>query len=75
LVLGRIHELIPHSHAQQRAAWSRATTGFALFQALAGYAYAYLFSHSGENYALIFACGAGAVIVALLGDLLIPRQA
>jgi len=75
LVLGRIHELIPHSHGKQRAAWSRGTTGFALFQALAGYAYAYLFSHSGENYALIFACGAAAVVVALLGDLLVPRKA
>lgn len=74
LVLGRIHELIPHSHGRQRAAWSQATTGFALLQALAGYAYAYLFSHSGENYALIFSCGTGAVVVALAGDLLVPRK-
>jgi predicted MFS family arabinose efflux permease len=35
LVLGRIHELLPHSAAQQRAAWGRATTSFALFQAAA----------------------------------------
>ena len=73
LVLGRLHELIPHNHVRQRAAWSRATIGFSLFQALAGYGYAALFNHSGENYALIFACGAGAVILALLGDLLVPR--
>ena len=31
LVLGRIHELLPHSNACQRAAWAQATTTFALF--------------------------------------------
>ncbi|MBP2301848.1 YbfB/YjiJ family MFS transporter [Azospirillum picis] len=70
LVLGRIHELLPHSHAEQRAAWSRATTAFALFQALAGYGYSYLFAHSGESYALVFVCGAGSLAVALGVDIL-----
>jgi predicted MFS family arabinose efflux permease len=68
LVLGRIRELLPHSHKQQQAAWSRATTAFALFQALAGYGYSYLFNHSGQDYALIFACGAVALVVALVAD-------
>ncbi|MDE1150422.1 MAG: YbfB/YjiJ family MFS transporter [Azospirillaceae bacterium] len=69
LVLGRIRELLPHSHKQQQAAWSHATTAFALFQALAGYAYSYLFSHSGQNYALIFTCGAAAFAIAVIADL------
>ncbi|MEA1647458.1 YbfB/YjiJ family MFS transporter [Nitrospirillum sp. BR 11164] len=68
LVLGRIRELLPHSHKRQQAAWSRATTAFALFQALAGYGYSYLFNHSGQNYALIFVCGAVALVVALVAD-------
>ncbi|WP_044563331.1 YbfB/YjiJ family MFS transporter [Azospirillum sp. B4] len=68
LVLGRIRELLPHSHKQQQAAWSRATTAFALFQALAGYGYSYLFNHTGQDYALIFLCGAGALVVALIAD-------
>ena len=36
LVLGRIHELIPHDPSGQRAAWAQATTIFALFQAAGG---------------------------------------
>jgi len=74
LALGRIHELIPHSHTEQRAAWSRATTGFALLQALGGYGYAYLFSHSGENYALVFLCGGAAAVIAILADLAVARR-
>ncbi|MDF2119531.1 YbfB/YjiJ family MFS transporter [Roseiarcaceae bacterium H3SJ34-1] len=70
VALGRINEILPHRHHAQRVAWSWATSAFALFQALAGYGYAFLFSHSGENYALIFMCGAVALIVALLLDLL-----
>jgi MFS family permease len=74
LALGRIHELVPHDHLEQRAAWSRATTAFALFQALGGYGYSWLFSHSQENYALIFACGAAALALAFLADVLLNRR-
>lgn len=70
LVLGRIHELLPHSPSEQRAAWSRATTAFALFQALSGYGYSYLFAHSGGSYAAVFLCGAVALAVALGTDIL-----
>ncbi|MBB5574170.1 MULTISPECIES: YbfB/YjiJ family MFS transporter [Rhizobium] len=70
LVLGRIQEILPHSHVAQRAAWSRATTAFALFQALGGYGYSYLFIHTGENYGIIFLCGAVALVLALLADVL-----
>jgi predicted MFS family arabinose efflux permease len=70
LALGRIHEILPHSHVEQRAAWSKATTAFALFQALAGYGYSYLFIHTGQNYTIIFLCGTAALVLALLGDAL-----
>lgn len=73
LVLGRIHEMVPHDHAEQRAAWSRATTAFALFQALGGYGYSYLFTLSHNNYALIFLCGAAALGLALVADLVTRR--
>jgi MFS family permease len=74
VALGRINEILPHRHDAQRIAWSRATSAFALFQALAGYGYAFLFSHSGENYALIFLCGALALVVALLLDFLVRKD-
>ncbi|MEI7292919.1 YbfB/YjiJ family MFS transporter [Paraburkholderia tropica] len=73
LALGRIHELVPHDHLEQRAAWSRATTAFALFQALGGYGYSFVFSHTHENYALIFACGAAALALAFMADLATHR--
>lgn len=74
LVLGRIHELLPHSQTEQRAAWSRATTAFALFQALGGYGYSYLFTHSGQSYATVFLCGAVALTVALGADILVNAR-
>ncbi len=73
VALGRIHELIPHDHLEQRAAWSRATTAFALFQALGGYGYSYLFSHTHENYALIFTCAAVALTLAFVVDLFMSQ--
>lgn len=69
LVLGRIHELLPRSAADQRAAWARATTMFAVFQAIGAYGLSFLFEHSAGNYTLLFAIGAGAVAVALAIDL------
>jgi predicted MFS family arabinose efflux permease len=77
LVLGRIHELVPHDHHEQRAAWSRATTAFALFQALGGYGYSYLFSYFHNDYALVFVCGAGAFTLAFATDvfMLVRRTA
>lgn len=77
MVLGRVQELLPHDPTAQRAAWSRATASFALFQALGGYGYAWLFSHTHENYALIFACGAVAMALAFIADFTVraPRAA
>jgi predicted MFS family arabinose efflux permease len=69
LVLGRIHELVPHSSAGQRAAWAQATTTFALFQAAGAYGLSYLFERSGGDYAMLFVIGAGAVAASLAVDL------
>lgn len=70
LVLGRIHELIPHDAGAQRAAWSRVTASFAVFQAAAAYGFSYLFSRGG-GYLDMFAIGACAVALALLIDLVV----
>lgn len=70
LVIGRIHELIPHSAASQRSAWAQATTTFALFQAAGAYGLSYLFAHSGGDYALLFVIGAAGVAAALAIELL-----
>ena len=70
LVIGRIHELIPHSAAAQRTVWAQATTSFALFQAAGAYGLSYLFAQSGGDYALLFVIGAAAVAVALALELI-----
>jgi len=69
LVIGRIHELLPHSAADQRAAWGNATTTFALFQAAGAYGLSWGFEQASGNYTLLFAIGAIAVAVALAMDL------
>ena len=69
LVIGRIHELIPHDASGQRAAWAQATTVFALFQATAAYGLSYLFARTGGDYAILFVIGAGAVLASLAIDL------
>jgi predicted MFS family arabinose efflux permease len=74
LVLGRIHELLPHSAEQQRAAWGHATTSFALFQAAAAYGFSWLFAHHGD-YLLLFWLGGGAVTLALAIDLVVALTA
>ena len=70
LVLGRIHELLPRHPAQQKAAWSHATIGFALCQAVAAYGLSFVFARSGGNYRLLFGLGAAALALALAIDLL-----
>jgi predicted MFS family arabinose efflux permease len=70
LVLGRVHELLPHHPAEQKAAWSKATVSFAILQAVAAYGLSFIFSQSGGNYALLFIVGAAALLLALAIDLL-----
>ncbi|QGZ42612.1 putative MFS family arabinose efflux permease [Pseudoduganella flava] len=66
LMIGRLHELLPGDAHAQHAAWGHATTVFALFQALAGYAFSYLFAYSGGRHHVIFLACAGAFGIALL---------
>ena len=75
LVLGRIHELLPHSAEHQRAAWGHATTSFALFQAVAAYGFSWLFAHSNGDYLLLFRLGGAAVTLALAIDLVMALTA
>ncbi len=66
LVLGRLREMLPHSPASQRSAWSRATASFALMQAAAAYAMSFVFARSGGQYSLLFILAAGALAIALV---------
>jgi hypothetical protein len=75
LTLGRIRHTLPQDVPAQGAAWSRATTIFALFQALAGYAYSWLFAATGGDHRVLMEIGAAALAVALLSDLLLARAA
>ncbi len=68
LVLGRIGELVAHDAAAQKAAWSTATTAFAVVQATAAYSLSYVFALT-NDYARLFQIGAVAAVVALLTDL------
>ncbi len=70
LVLGRIHELLPHHPAQQKAAWSTATVVFALFQAVAAYVQSFIFAQTGGDYRLLFLIGTAAILLALAIDLI-----
>lgn len=75
LTLSRIRHTLQHDTQAQGAAWSRATTVFALFQALAGYAYAWVFAATGGAHRVPMAIGACAFVLALLSDLLLARVA
>ena len=71
LVLGRVHELLRHHPAAQKGAWSKATTSFAIAQALAAYGMSFLFVRSGGDYLLLFALGSCALVLALGVDLVV----
>jgi predicted MFS family arabinose efflux permease len=72
LVLARVHETAPGDVARQNVIWSRATTVFAAFQALAGYGYSAIFNGTGGNHRMLFAIGAVATALAILVDLAAP---
>lgn len=73
LVLGRVQELLAHHPSLQKAAWSRATTAFAVLQASAAYGMSWLLAQSGGNYTWLFALGGAALVLALLTDLVVSR--
>jgi predicted MFS family arabinose efflux permease len=68
LVLGRVQELLPNDPGRQQAAWSVTTMAFALGQAAAAYGFSFLFERGG-GYGLLFALGAGLLMLALAIDL------
>jgi hypothetical protein len=70
MVLAWIRELYPGDQNRQNAVWSGATIDFAAFQALAAYAFSAIYAASGGDYRLIFMLGAGALLLAVLLDLL-----
>lgn len=70
IVLGRVHELLPHAPAQQKAAWSKATLSFALFQAIGAYGMSFLFEQTGGHYETLFAVAGAAAILSLAIDLI-----
>jgi predicted MFS family arabinose efflux permease len=74
IVLGRVHELLAHAPSQQKSAWGRATTSFAVAQAIAAYGMSYLFERTGENYAILFIAGSVALVLALLIDFAVDRR-
>jgi predicted MFS family arabinose efflux permease len=71
LVLGRVHELLPHDAVAQQASWTTATTSFALMQATAAYGLTFVFTQTGGDYQLLFILGAGILITALGIDLVV----
>lgn len=74
LALGRVHEILADTPHRQQGAWSAATVAFAVMQAVAAYGLSWLFEQA-RSYALLFAVGAGCVLVALLIDLILPSTA
>jgi len=75
LVLGRVLELTATDGQARKAAWSTATTAFAVGQAVAAYGYSYVFAVTGGGYRLLFALGAGAMALALTVDLAAAARA
>jgi predicted MFS family arabinose efflux permease len=69
LILGRVHELIPHDPDAQKAAWRTATASFAVLQASAAYGFSFLFADTGGNYHLLFVIAAATTLLALGIDL------
>jgi predicted MFS family arabinose efflux permease len=75
LYLSRVQQLLAGQPDRQHAAWSQATVLFALFQALSGYGYSFLFNHSGGHYRLLFICGFIGFVLCLSADIATSRLA
>lgn len=68
ITLARLHRILPGDTHGQNIVWSKATTVFALTQALAGYGYSYLFAQSGGDHRILMGVGAAALAIILLSD-------
>ena len=73
LALGRVQELLPGDPAAQRSAWALTTVAWALGQAGSAYFFSYLYERTGD-YSLLFAMGTGALVIALVLDLIWGRR-
>jgi predicted MFS family arabinose efflux permease len=73
LVVGRAQQLSDGDSALQRTAWSYATVAFSIGQAVAAYAFSYMFETTGR-YDVLFQIGAAAALTALIIDLLTPKS-
>ena len=71
LILGRVREL-SRDDPEARTGWTFATLAYAIGQAEAAYAIAFLFARTG-SYALLFGLAAGAIAAALAIDFLAAR--
>jgi predicted MFS family arabinose efflux permease len=69
IYLGQIQRLLPGSAERQSAAWSKATTIYALTQAIVGYAASWLLSASGGQHRLLFMFAAAGLLLALATEL------
>jgi predicted MFS family arabinose efflux permease len=65
LVLGRVHELVPHDAELQRAVWARATTSFAVGQAAGAYGLSFLVARGLVPPSALFVLGGAAAACAL----------
>ena len=74
IALGRAGELLPPAPPIRRAAWSLATTAFAVGQAVASYGFSFLFAR-GAGYTLLFGLSAAALLLALLIELAASSRA
>jgi predicted MFS family arabinose efflux permease len=68
ITIGRTRELIPGDPAAQASAWGFCTTAFAIGQAVAGYAFSYIFARSENGYPALFGLAAAALLSALVID-------
>ena len=69
LVLGRVHELVPHDTALQGAVWARATTSFAVGQAVGAYGLSFVAARGFVPPPALFALGGAAAACALAVNL------
>lgn len=69
VVFGRAQELAAGDGRRQVAVWGIATTAFAIGQAIAAYAFSYLFAEVDGAYHLLFTIASGAAAAALIIDL------
>ncbi|MGO4379162.1 YbfB/YjiJ family MFS transporter [Pseudoduganella sp. RAF53_2] len=69
IYLGQIQRILPGNAERQSAAWSRATTIYALTQAIVGYTSSWLLTASGGQHRMLFMLAAAGLILALLTEL------